>query len=533
MSDKKIPNPEEIQKEFEDFINQKFGNQVQIIAQGFPDSMLNHRKENKPREEKKSETEQKEANPLELKFNLKPRDIKSHLDRFVIGQDEAKKALSIAVCDHYNQIIEHNKNPDDSHHEHYSKQNVLILGPTGVGKTYMVKQIAKLIGVPFVKADATRFSETGYMGANVDDLVKDLVNQAGGDIKKAEYGIIYLDEADKLASAGNSVGKDVNGRGVQLGLLKLMEETDVDLRAGNDPASQMQAFLDMQQKGRVEKKVVNTKHILFIVSGAFTGLSELIEKRIDVGKIGFSNKTETESHSKNSSNRLHDATTEDFINYGFEPEFVGRLPVRVACDPLDADKLFEILKKSEGSIINQYKQSFKSYGISLNFADSALTTIAKKAAKEQTGARSLMTICESIFRDYKFELPSTDIDRLTIDQAIIENPAEYLKNLLKTANRNYSKELSEIKMFEKDFTEHHNMKIIFQKEAALEIIHMVEAKGKAVSIYDFCKELLQSYEHGLKLIKQNTGQNEFYLNVDVVHNPKTALESLIKESYNN
>ena len=192
---------------------------------------------------------------FDLKFDLKPKEVKQYLDRYVIKQDDAKKALAIAVCDHYNHVREVHENPKVADTD-YSKQNVVMLGPTGVGKTYLIRHIAKLIGVPFVKADATRFSETGYVGANVDDMIRDLVTQADDDIELAQYGIIYLDEVDKIATPPNIIGRDVSGRGVQIGLLKLMEETEVDLRAGYDAASQMQAMMEFQQKGKVEKRII-------------------------------------------------------------------------------------------------------------------------------------------------------------------------------------------------------------------------------------------------------------------------------------
>ena len=188
-----------------------------------------------------------------MNFDYLPKDIKKILDKNIIEQNDAKKVLATAICDHYNYIKFKQQKLTDAEHD-YVKQNIIITGPTGVGKTYLIKQLAKLIGVPFVKADATRFSETGYMGANVDDLVRDLVQQADGDIEKAQHGIIYIDEADKLAAPASYSGRDVSGRGVQLGLLKLMEETDVDLRAGNDPASQMQIFLEMQKKVRLRNR---------------------------------------------------------------------------------------------------------------------------------------------------------------------------------------------------------------------------------------------------------------------------------------
>ncbi len=361
-------------------------------------------------------------------FNYTPKQLKSYLDRFVIKQDEAKKALAIAVCDHYNHVKECENNPEALESD-YSKQNVLILGPTGVGKTYLIKQIAKLIGVPFVKADATRFSETGYVGANVDDLVTDLVQQASGNIELAKYGIIYLDEADKLAAKNSEISKDISGRGVQFGLLKLMEETEVDLRSTHDMRSQLQAFMEFQKTGHLGKKVINTRHILFIISGAFNYLADIIKKRLNQNAIGFAN----ELYSfKNKDDYFSYATTADFVEFGFEPEFIGRLPVRVSCQSLSADDLYQILKNSEGSIIRQYKSSFRNFGIEVNFEDEALKRIAQLSYLEKTGARALMTVCERIFRDYKFELPSSDIKSFTVTADLVDHPKENLDRLLKS-----------------------------------------------------------------------------------------------------
>lgn len=524
MTDKKIPKPEDIQKEFEDFIQNRFGKSVQIIAQDFSSAFAKNKEAKK---EDSNKQQSAEDNKQEISFDLKPQDIKIYLDRFVIGQDEAKKALSIAVCDHYNQIISQQNSADKTTAEFYAKQNVLILGPTGVGKTFLIKQIAKLIGVPFVKADATRFSETGYMGANVDDLIKDLVNQADGNIEKAQYGIVYLDEADKLAAAYGHQGRDVSGRGVQLGLLKLMEETEVDLKSGQDPASQMQAFLDMQQKGRVEKQIINTKNILFIVSGAFTGLDEIIEKRLNKNSIGFKQKQDRNAPTPT---LLNEAATADFIKYGFEPEFVGRLPIRVACNPLTEEMLYEILRNSEGSIINQYIQSFQTYGIEAQFTDEALKSIAKLAAAEDTGARSLMTTIEKILRDFKYHLPSTDIVEFKIDANLVQNPQKSLEGYLNSSEQNFTKEMKEIKEFERDFTLTYGMKIKFDSLACKKILE--NTKKNEASIKEFCWNILQSYEHGLKLIQQNTGKTEFILGLAVVENSKHELERMVKDSYN-
>src|SRR6185436_3295081 len=197
-----------------------------------------------------------------FQFDYKPRDVKAYLDRFVIKQDEAKKVLSVALCDHYHHVrlaLEGDEQPN------YAKQNVILLGPTGVGKTYLIRSIADLIGVPFAKADATKFSETGYVGGDVEDLVRDLLRRADGNVKRAQYGIIYIDEIDKIAAAQNLAGRDVSGRGVQTNLLKLMEETDVPARAPNDVAGQVQAMMESARGGKKPPAIINTKHILFVV----------------------------------------------------------------------------------------------------------------------------------------------------------------------------------------------------------------------------------------------------------------------------
>jgi ATP-dependent Clp protease ATP-binding subunit ClpX len=518
MTEKKIPTPEEVQKEFEEFVRNRFGGSVQVLSHPMQQKAM---PEGEPQD-----TDESLKNARRLKaeeFRLKPKEVKRHLDRFVVKQEEAKKALAIAVCDHYNQVRQCLKGEDETKDD-YSKQNVLILGPTGVGKTYLVKQIAKLIGVPFVKADATKFSETGYVGGNVDDLVRDLVTQAEGDLEWARYGIIYLDEADKLATPRVGQGRDVTGKGVQTGLLKLMEETDVDLASGNDIRSQMQAFMEFQQNGKIKQKLINTRHILFIISGAFTGLDEIIKARLNLKDIGF---TAAQSRVKQENDLFPFADTQDFVEYGFEPEFIGRLPIRVALHHLEAPDLFDILKSSEGSIIKQYRQAFKAYGIEVQFTDEALWAIAERAFVAKTGARALMTILEASLREYKFEFPSSEIRSFEITKDIIENPVNELGKLL--GDKLSIARLKAVRQFEVDFSSKYQVQVSFSEEARLSISRKaIEAE---VDVATFCHELLKSYEHGLKLIKQNTGQAEFIFGANVVKDPKGAMEAMIKESF--
>ena len=355
----------------------------------------------------------------EFSFHLKPADIARHLGRFVIGQREAKKVLGVALCDHFQHVrltLEGQSAP------FYQKQNVLLLGPTGVGKTHLIRSAAELIGVPFVKADATKFSETGYVGGDVDDLVRDLVRRAGGNAKAAEHGIIYLDEVDKLATRGESGGRDVSGRGVQTNLLKLMEDGDVPLVSPNDVTGQLQSAMTAMRGGSgPQAETINTRHILFIVSGAFSGMTEIIRRRAADGR----------KQAPDSEDRLlARTTTADLVAYGLEPEFVGRLPVRVACHGLNSDDLFEVLRKSESSLIHQYERAFAAYGIQCEFKDDGLRELANLAAGELTGARGLMTVCERIFRDFKFKLPGSRVKRFAVTARLVEAPAQELRRLL-------------------------------------------------------------------------------------------------------
>src|ERR1041385_508335 len=253
------PSPEEFQRQLQEFMRQHFpAGTVTSFTRPEP-AHASHGPE-KPN----SDTE-----PEDFQFNHKPRDVKAYLDRFVIKQEDAKKVLSVALCDHYHHV---RLARDGKEQTNYAQQHILLIGPTGVGKTYLIRSIADLIGVPFVKADATKFSETGYVGADVDDLVRDLVAKANGNVELAEHGIIYLDEVDKIATSGGRLGRDVSGRGVQTTLLKLMEETEVPLRSMNDLQAQLQAAFEFQRRGKAKRETINTRHILFVVSGAFEKL---------------------------------------------------------------------------------------------------------------------------------------------------------------------------------------------------------------------------------------------------------------------
>lgn len=411
-----LPNPAEIQKEFQELIRKKFGNAVQVVT---VDAMNPMQDIGGPREEQKAPPKK------DFKFTHTPKQIVDHLNETIIGQEEAKRSLALAVCDHYRHI-EAEQNGDKA--VNYQKQNVLLLGPTGVGKTFLVRSIAKMIGVPFVKADATRFSETGFVGANVDDVIRDLVQQAKGDISLAENGIVYIDEVDKIAGSPDRQGRDVNGRGVQFGLLRLLEDAEVDLNSSHDIQSQFKMFMNLQKKGEATKEVVSTKNILFIFSGAFHDMVPIIRKRMMGSKMGIHSDVKTEKEAEEFHYLQHVASS-DLVQFGFEQEFVGRLPVVTGFHPLSTQQLFEILKFSKASIIHQHVRSFQHYGIDLKFTDDALRAIAEKAHELKTGARSLANVCASLLKDFKFELPETGVHKLEVTPEMVQNPKGYLQYL--------------------------------------------------------------------------------------------------------
>jgi ATP-dependent Clp protease ATP-binding subunit ClpX len=432
----------------------------------------------------------------------------------------------VAICDHYNHVRRCIEDPKFGEEE-YAKHNIILLGPSGVGKTYLMRCIAKLIGVPFVKADATKFSETGYVGHDVEDLVRDLAKAANGDIELAQYGIIYMDEIDKIASVSSTVGKDVSGRGVQINLLKLMEETDVNMFSQTDLLGQMQAIMDMQRGRDPKRKTINTRHILFIVSGAFDKLADQVMHRIYSSQIGFSGR---QTDARRESDYLRLAGTKDFIDYGFEPEFAGRLPIRIVCDPLSIEDLEEIMLHSEGSILSQYKHDFQGYGIDFNIARQAVKAVATLAHDEKTGARGLMTVLERVFRDFKFELPSTAIKSFDVDEHTIRSPAETLTELLKkkdSARRDLLKE--EVRTFTEQFEKEHGLQLSFTRDAIEAIIDVcVEEKR---SVRNFFSVRFHDFEYGLKLIARNTGKTGFNVTKRFVGNPAAELSKRIAESF--
>lgn len=508
------PNPEELRRDMEEFFSRKYGDRVQLgLMTAHPDQARTADEGN----------ETKEA-PLDLRFDYLPRDIKAYLDRYVIQQDNAKKVLATAICDHYNHIKHCSS---EGRCKEYAKQNIVMLGPTGVGKTYLVRTIADLIGVPFVKADATKFSETGYVGGDVEDLVRELVQKADGNIRLAEYGIIYLDEIDKIATPANILGRDVSGGGVQRGLLKLMEETEVSLRTPFDLTSQLQAAMEFQTKGKVARPVINTRHILFIVSGAFNGLIPIIRKRVGAQSIGFRGRF---ASSLKDADYFELLKSTDFIEYGFESEFIGRLPVIVACQELEVEDLFQILVHSEGSIIRQYVQAFAAYGIELVFTDEGLHRLAEMAHLEHTGARSLVSVCERTFREFKYHLPHSNVHRLEVTEELVNEPLKVLERLKQVSALTQLEDLERrVVSIAEQWSERNGIEIRLHPEAAQMLAQ--KALDSDRSVEEVFAATFKNYEHGLNLIRKTRGISTFDITPDVIQDPAATLDNWIRAYY--
>ena len=574
-----IPDQKELEKELNDYLSKKYGDRVRLGV-----SML------VPKEDV-DETDfgsgEKTEGMAKIKFNMKPEEMEAFLDDFVVKQRRAKEVLATKICTHFNRVryMEENHLAERFDGVGHIKNNIIMAGPTGVGKTYIIKLIAKKLGVPFVKGDATKFSETGYVGGDVEDLVRDLVHEADGDMKLAEYGIIYIDEIDKIASTGNLIGPDVSRAGVQRSLLKPMEETEVDLKVPHDPISLMEAIEQYRKTGKKERKKINTKNILFIVSGAFNGLEKIIKKRLNSQELGFAANVKTKEEQFED---LRYVRAEDLIEYGFESEFIGRLPVSVVFDRLETEDLYQILVNYNSPIVQGKKRDFMSYGIDIRFEDKALQLIAESAYRQNTGARGLVSAVEEVLIGFEKKLPSTGIKKLIVTEELVLDPEKELERLLVDPDspdrltryercladergkvkeiiqrriEDYTRRFGEvltrtridiivdhvvirgadiqksfeemvqaykkIRFSEKRFFDRFDMRITFDDGAVDRIMEKILVDGQ--NVRDILSQLMGEYEHGLRLIREKNGQDEFILTRLAVDSPDTYVQQMLRD----
>jgi len=575
-----IPSQRDLEKEISDYLAKRYGTRVRVVSQMlFPYHL-------KPEKTDYGRPGRPQKDSLPFSFDLLPEELEAYLDKFVVKQREAKAVLATKICTHFHRIAYNLKRDSAINPAGLIKGNILLIGPTGVGKTFIVKLIAQRLGVPFVKGDATKFSETGYVGGDVEDLVRELVHEADGDIEKAQYGIIYIDEIDKIASSRGLIGPDISRTGVQRALLKPMEETDVELKVPHDPISQIEAIERYKRTGRREKNTINTRHILFIMSGAFSGLAEIIKKRYQKTQIGF----HADIDQKEEKDWLKLVKPQDLLEYGFEQEFVGRLPIITVLDQLGEEDLFEILKNPTNSVIATKKQDFRAYGIDLRFEEEALRAMARLAYQEDTGARALVSVVERVLLPFEKKLPSLDIDYLVVTKEVVEDPEGALSLILKDpaepvrqrlyqaiireeeeaiisriqkegipawksrriamtvqrcrmitqlmvhedldleeAEKRVRFLVEQVRGYEENLYNRCGIHVRFDDDAIDYLIR--DTLGEKNVLHERCERVVSIMEYGLPLVYEKSGKTEFVIPVEGVENPEGYLNKLVRNTF--
>ena len=421
-----------------------------------------------------------------------PKEIKHHLDKFVVGQEEYKKRLSIAAAYHFSMVKYLSEHPEDKKVKRFRKKNTITAGPSGSGKTYCIEVLADLMKIPTLIVDATDYTEAGYVGKNADDMIRELIEMAPGENRKEQAkfvttygGLIFIDEIDKKAKEG-TIGHDISREGFQRAVLKLIERKQISIENPYSPAIQLQELRNKDKNKEKKDNLISTENILFILGGSFeriaNSLDKIVQQRIQRGETasddgdsfvikGFSS-NQSQNGKKGLNNYYKNAEAEDFIKFGLLPEIVGRSPIRTFVNPLSKNNLIRIMKDTEDSILNQYELEFKIFDMEIEFADEAIEFVAEKAENMRTGARALVSVWEDILTDFQYELPGSGLPKLKIDLQLCTKPNDVLLSMM---------EMSPFVNFVTNFQMEHGVELQFDKETEAFVIDYAKEHNLQVS----------------------------------------------------